>query len=300
MGKVLAHIRLTRPANVVTAIADIWAGLAIAGLAAGLFAGDFNPYVREAIWLTLATIGLYAGGVAFNDVFDAELDRVERPERPIPSGQASVGSAAMMAAALLLFGIIAAFKVNVWSGELAVFIAVFAVLYDAWGKHQPLFGPINMGMCRGANLLLGISIIPEQIGPNWFVALIPIAYISAITMISRGEVHGKNRKALVGGLWIYFAIFAALIAIALHQKGAGSWQVLPFIGLFAYLIVPPLWKAIATQEPKRIGMAVKAGVLSLIVMNACLTAAYAGWWAALMVMALLPLSLWLAKRFAVT
>ncbi|MCC5937845.1 MAG: UbiA-like protein EboC [Lunatimonas sp.] len=300
MGNLLAHIRLTRPANIVTAIADIWAGFAISGVVAALISGDLSVYLGDMVWLTIATIGLYGGGVAFNDVFDAELDRVERPERPIPSGQISVWSAGLMAAGLLLLGIIAALQVGVWSGEIAVFIAVFAVIYDAWGKHQQIFGPINMGLCRGANLLLGVSLIPESIGPHWYLALIPIAYISAITMISRGEVHGKNRSALLGGLWIYFAIFAALLAISVKQQGYGFWQVVPFIGLFAYLILPPLWKAIATQEPKHIGKAVKAGVLSLIVMNACFAAAFAGWWVALIILALLPLSRWLAKRFAVT
>lgn len=300
MGKVFAHVRLVRPANIITAVADIWAGLAIAGVVLPIVGGDAGPFISDFIWLTLSTIGLYGGGVAFNDVFDAGLDKVERPERPIPSGQASVWGASLMASILLFFGIFAAFQVSAWSGVIALLIALFAVLYDAWGKHQALFGPINMGLCRSGNLLLGVSVIPEAIASNWYVALIPLAYISAITMVSRGEVHGKNRAALKGGMGIYLVIILSLVLLSVKEGGADFWQALPFIGLFAYLIIPPLWKAIQSQEPSHIRKAVKAGVLSLIVMNASWGAVYAGVWVACAILALLPVSLWTAKKFAVT
>lgn len=300
MEKLLAYLRLTRPANIVTAISDIWAGFAIAGATAFLLAGQTEEYLAPFLWLTLATIGLYGGGVAFNDVFDAELDKVERPERPIPSGQVSLRRAILLALSLLLMGIIAGFKVSYWSGELAIFVAAFAVLYDAWGKHQKIFGPINMGLCRSGNLLLGMSVIPESIGDYWYVALIPLAYISAITMISRGEVHGQNKLALQAGFGLYLLILVSILTISLRENGMGAWQVIPLIVLFGYMILPPLWKAMQRQEPALIGKSVKAGVIALIVMNAALAAAFAGIWIGLAILPLLPLSLWLAKKFAVT
>ncbi|WP_158855938.1 UbiA-like protein EboC [Lunatibacter salilacus] len=300
MEKLLAYLRLTRPANIVTAISDIWAGFAIAGATAFLLAGQTEEYLAPFLWLTLATIGLYGGGVAFNDVFDAELDKVERPERPIPSGQVPLGRAILLSLSLLLMGIIAGFKVSYWSGELAVFVAAFAVLYDAWGKHQRIFGPINMGLCRSANLLLGMSVIPESIGDYWYVALIPLAYISAITMISRGEVHGQNKIALQAGFGLYLLILVSILTISLRENGMGAWQVLPLIVLFGYMILPPLWKAMQREEPALIGKAVKSGVIALIVMNAALAAAFAGIWIGLAILPLLPISLWLAKKFAVT
>ncbi|HSI75953.1 MAG TPA: UbiA-like protein EboC [Lunatimonas sp.] len=300
MEKLLAHLRLTRPANIVTAISDIWAGFAIAGATAFLLAGQTEEYLAPFLWLTLATVGLYGGGVAFNDVFDAELDKVERPERPIPSGQVPLGRAILLALSLLLMGIIAGFKVSYWSGELAVFVAAFALLYDAWGKHQKIFGPINMGLCRSGNLLLGMSVIPESIGDYWYVALIPLAYISAITMISRGEVHGQNKIALQAGFGLYLLILVSILIISLRENGMGVWQVIPMIVLFGYMILPPLWKAMQRQEPALIGKSVKAGVIALIVMNAALAAAFAGIWIGLAILPLLPLSLWLAKKFAVT
>jgi 4-hydroxybenzoate polyprenyltransferase len=82
--------------------------------------------------------------------------------------------------------------------------------------------------------------------------------------------------------------------------GGKPLEVIPFIALFAYMIFPPLINAIQKQEPKLIGKAVKAAVISLIILNASLSAAFAGWFYGLLVLILLPISLWLARKFAVT
>ena len=196
MGKrgIFSYLQLTRPSNVITAIADIWAGFAIAG-AWDYMATDYvygeGDFWWNLLWLSLSTIGLYAGGVAFNDVADAELDAIERPERPIPSGKVSKTSAFWMSSILLLLGILCAFQVNIIAGILAITVAVCAVLYDYWGKHQHLFGPVNMGLCRSGNLLLGVSVAPEVLEKVWPIALIPLIYVAAITMI---RASGSTRK----------------------------------------------------------------------------------------------------------
>lgn len=303
MRKVIAHLRLMRPANIVTAVADIMAGFAASGAVIHIFHLDdgfiITPRIESLLWLILSTIGLYGGGVVFNDVFDADLDKVERPERPIPSGQASVMSASLLGLILLALGVVAAWQVSYVSGFIAVIIAVLAVWYDAWGKHHLFFGPINMGLCRGGNLLLGVSAIPEALTKVWFIALIPVVYIAAITMISRGEVHGGNRRALQGGIYLYAFVIIAILMLSFWTKEPG-WQALLFLILFAYLIYPPLLKALKKQEPHLIGKAVKAGVIALIVMDACLATAFAGWQYGLLVLVLLPVSLWMARKFAVT
>lgn len=299
---IFPYLQLTRPANVITAIADIWAGFAIAGawdyLATNWIYGD-QQFWQNLLWLSLSTIGLYAGGVAFNDIADAELDAIERPERPIPSGRASKSHAMIMSTLLLIFGIVCAFQVNQVAGFLAIAVAACALLYDFWGKHQRILGPINMGLCRSGNLLLGISVAPEVLQKIWPIALVPLIYVAAITMISRGEVHGKNRKALfVGGL-MYTSIFVAIFGLA-YLDSPGYLQVIPFLALLGFMLFPPLLKAIRTQEAKFIGKSVKAAVISLILVNASIAAAFSGWPIGIIVLLLLPISLWLAKKFAVT
>lgn len=302
--KLLAYLQLTRPANIITAVADILAGFAASGalvMLRSLPTTEWwtHPLAVSLGWLILSTVGLYGGGIVFNDVFDAELDRVERPERPIPRGNASVRGASALATGLLAMGVLAAAQVSRLSALLALVVAGLAVLYNAWGKHQRLFGPLNMGLCRGGNLLLGVSAVPATVTSLWFLSLIPIVYIAAITMISRGEVHGSNRAALWGGVGMYALVIGGLLALAIGLSVSAE-VVVPFLLLLGFLIYPPLLRALRSNEPRLIGLAVKAGVLSLIVLDAALAATFGGWVYGLLVLMLLPLSRWLATRFAVT
>ena len=284
-GPVWAYLGLMRPANVMTALADVLAGAFAAGGSERL------------AWLLLATAALYAGGVALNDVFDASLDRRERPERAIPSGRASLGGAAALGSGLLLLGVAAAGLASWAAMGLACATAAAILAYNGWAKHQGLAGPLVMGLCRGLNLLLGVAALPPMLGQLWPLALLPITYIAAITAISRGEVHGGG--AAVG--WLAVALAAGVIvAVAALGLSAGNWAALPALALFAWRVMPPFVAAARRPQPGLIGAAVKAGVLSLILLDASLAAAMAGPLEALLIVALWPLSLGLGRVFAVT
>jgi 4-hydroxybenzoate polyprenyltransferase len=287
-----------RPANIVTAIADILAGIAMAGTL------SFARFELSAITLlVLATAFLYGGGVVLNDVFDTELDKIERPERPIPSGLIKKSNAAIFGTLLLVMGIAAGALSNTHhqfpaSVIIAALIAITAVVYDKWMKHHSFFGPLNMGICRGLNLLLGMSIYPVTLQFYWFIALVPVIYIFAITMISRGEVHGGKKITMYIAAILYAIVIAAILIVAYRSENL--LQTLPFIVFFAFMIFVPLLKAIEKPEGPRIGKAVKSGVISLIIMNAAWAAAFGDLTLALIILFLLPVSVLLARLFAVT
>lgn len=289
MAELKPYLQLTRPANLVTAIADILAGMAIA---------QFTFSSFEPAWLVLSTLGLYGGGVVMNDVFDARLDAVERPERPIPSGRVPLKSATFMGLSLLLLGILAAVIFSIQSGMIAAVVAALTILYNRFAKHHVFFGPLTMGMCRGGNLLLGMSVLPESFQSWSFVALLPIAYIGAITLISQDEVHGGKRRTLYIAAFLYLMVLTAQMYVA--QMQGNMLFALPFVILHAWLIGRPLYNAMQNPVGPLIGKAVKAGVLSLIVMNASWCMVFGFWPIAFAVLALLPLSILLARVFAVT
>lgn len=279
-----------RPANIITAVADILAGVSVAGF---LWRGG------DWWWLVLATVGLYGGGVVFNDVFDADLDRQERPERPIPSAQVTVQQAVTLGLGLLLAGILCAFMVSVTSGVLATAVALLAVLYDKYGKHHTWLGPLNMGACRGGNLLLGISFSLLALQQYWWLALIPVVFISDITLTSQGEVTGRNRRAIQLALGLDWIVLGAFVALHFFTR-FNLMDALLFLVLWTWMNTGSKLKAIRQNEPALIMRAVKMGVLSLIPLNAALSAGFSGILAGLIVLCLLPVSLGLARLFAVT
>lgn len=296
MKKRIGYLRLMRPANIVTAIADVLAGIAISGFMA---AWVFNYlHILPVLLLCISTAGLYGGGVVFNDVFDADLDRVERPERPIPSGLISLREATTLGSILLIAGIVAAFAVNLTSGLLASLITIAALVYNKWGKHHSLLGPPNMGLCRGLNLLLGVSVLPSSISGWWYIAFVPVIYISSVTMISRGEVHGSNRTLLYGASALYILVIGLIFYFAFINDNV--LIVLAFLFPFAWMIFKPLIKAVKEPSGLNIGKAVKAGIIALILMDAAWAASSGVFVGALIIVLLLPLSFWLSRLFAVS
>jgi 4-hydroxybenzoate polyprenyltransferase len=291
--RLIGFLRLTRPANIVTAVSDILAGVAIAG-----YAGGMNE-LPAVLLLVVATIGLYGGGVVFNDVFDAALDRVERPERPIPSGLISEKEGALLGSLLLIMGITAASMVAFYpSGIIALSTALAALIYDKWGKHHYFLGPLNMGICRGLNLLLGMSLVPSAMNQYGHLAMVPIIYIASITMISRGEVHGGKSNIMLLAAFFYLTVNVSILFVS-YVKGHLIYAAF-FVLIHALLIYPPLLRAFREPIGKNIGKAVKAGVLALIVMNASWAVSFGGIYLAVVIFLLLPLSLLLARLFAVT
>jgi 4-hydroxybenzoate polyprenyltransferase len=299
------YLELVRPGNVATALADVLAGFAVAGLANS----------RALPWLLAATSCLYAGGITLNDVFDRHIDAHERPERAIPSGRVSVQSAAWLGGSLLAAGIAAASVASGSASLVAVLIASSVLLYDAWGKHRMFLGPVNMGLCRGLNLLLGMAAAPGIIPANWPLALITLTYIAAVTALSRGEVGGGKRPVAIVALILLGIVLLALFALSLGLR-PGGWRpladsdvaILQFTSPVALLltaslawrVVPPFWRALAASDPATIRTAVRTGVLSLVLVDSVIAAAYAGMIYSLAVLTTAILAGWLARRFAVT
>ncbi|MBD0386400.1 MAG: UbiA-like protein EboC [Nostoc sp. C3-bin3] len=292
-----------RLANIVTAWADILVGFAASGsgiIFAQLINGEASFTILIPLaWLLLATTGLYGGGVVFNDVFDAELDAKERPNRAIPSGRVSRQNATLLGSILFAIGIIAAFQVSLVSGAIAIFIALSCLLYDSLAKHHPFFGPLNMGLCRGSNLLLGVSAVPAIIGERWYLALIPVIYIAAITAISQGEVHGGKKITGVLALLLIAIVLTAVLALGLLKEYTAI-TALPFAVVLAIRVLPNFIRAAREPVAENIRNAVKIGVLSLIVLDATVASGFAGLYYGLLVLILLPISIKLAQIFAVT
>ncbi len=302
---VRGYLELLRPANVATALADVLAGFAIAGLV------DWPALP----WLLLSTACLYAGGIVFNDTFDRRLDAIERPERPIPSGRVPAAHAAWLGAMLLGSGILAASFVTREGAIVAALITGAVLLYDAWGKHVMFIGPLNMGLCRGLNLVLGMTAAPAVLAWSWPLALIPVTYIAAVTTLSRGEVAGGKRPVAILALALVMGVLFALLFVS----GGGlptepyaldadvqrtltwpSWPAVVLTFLLAWRVLPPFWRAVGDPGPQTIRVAIRTGVLSLVLLDAVFAAAYAGMIYSLAVLATALLAGWLARRFAVT
>lgn len=139
--------------------------------------------------LAASSVCLYSAGMALNDWADADLDALERPERPIPSGRLSRDRALAVGAGLTVLGVGSAFVAGRSSGLVAIALAGALWAYDTVFKPTAA-GPVVMAACRGLDVMMGAA------GPGWRSALVPAgavaAHTVAVTAISRGEVDGST------------------------------------------------------------------------------------------------------------
>jgi 4-hydroxybenzoate polyprenyltransferase len=275
------YAQLVRLPNVFTALADICLG-AVAAHAGGILAGRWLPFGL----LLAASACLYCGGMVWNDFFDIEQDRRERPFRPLPSGRISRRRAAIFGAVLmaggLLFALLAGMRLGdstvAWRpGILAGLLAAAVFLYDGWLK-KTWAGPLGMGVCRFLNVLLGLTLADHlATSTAFYVALVVGLYIIGVTWFARTEARNSNRRSLVAAALVMLAsLFLALPLPVRLEPGINS-PLFPYllVGL-GFLVGVPARRAIAKPTPPLVQAAVKRALIGLVILDATLATALGG------------------------
>ncbi len=297
MSKIRAYCELVRLPNVFTAMADIFAGYWL--LSHHL---EFTPTLA---WLLLSSAALYSAGIVFNDAHDLEIDRVERPARPLPSGRISLRTAIVFGVILSAFGVIGAgfagremelsFRHPV---IVSLILLVMILMYDFVSKQTPL-GPLNMGACRALNLLLGASAgSAAQAGeaPSLlaFLAVGTLLFVASLTLISRGEVGGLRQWRSIAGM-SGIALATVLIGgLSITASNNSDFTMVLWLALAVHLARVSL-RVLRYPTPVFVRYAVKTYVMSIVVLDAIMASAAHGWRAGLVILALMVPALFLGR-----
>lgn len=231
--KLRTALRLGRASNLPTVWTNTLAGSVLAGAAA--FGAEFAV-------MLLALSLFYTGGMFLNDAFDAQYDAAQRPERPIPSGEASRGAVygwgfAMMAAGVALLGVVG-LAMGARTGlapALAGVALAAAITYYDWHHKGNVFSPVVMGLCRVlVYVAAGLCVTRMLPGALWIGAALMLCYLIGLTYIAKQENLGK-----VENLWplLFLAAPVAWGAwLALERPVAGFFWL-----LFTGWVLVALW-----------------------------------------------------------
>lgn len=254
------HLELVRAPAVLTVLGDTVAGAARAG----------HPATARRALLPAASACLYAGGMALNDWADRDLDAVERPERPVPSGRISAGRALAVAGTLGAAGLaLAAAGGGHRALAVAVPLAASIWLYDARLKDTPA-GPAAMAACRGLDVLLGAGVGHLRAAAPAAAAL--AAHTAGVTALSRGEVHGTSR-AVATAVAAGTVAVSGLVGASRRTAPAGA-VVATGLALTAYLAATLPAQVVAAREPvaARARAATGAGIRAMVPLQAAVAA----------------------------
>jgi 4-hydroxybenzoate polyprenyltransferase len=278
---------------VFTALADICLGW-LAARAAGTPASLWPSFV----FLMGAAALLYSAGMVWNDFFDVEQDKRERPFRPLPSGRVSRRSAALLGTALILGGLGSAALAG-WFNAAAPWTAFFVsgllvgaiLIYDAWLKRTWL-GPLAMGSCRLLNVILGLTVAEETIlhwPTRFYIAGVVGLYIVGVTWFARTEARTSKKSQLAGAAGVMAAALLLALPTPLWTAGETTSVVFPYLLVaLGFLIGIPAAQAIAEPKPVCVYTAVKRALLGLVVLDAVLATALSGTPGLVILILLLP------------
>nr|WP_269328133.1 UbiA family prenyltransferase [Kineosporia mesophila] len=158
----------------------------------------------------------YMAGMALNDYADRQVDAVDRPDRPIPSGRITPERALAVGAGLLAADLVVAGWGSGRRGVAYSLATTGSVLAYDFAAKDTAAGPWVMAACR---------FIDVQRGSRTFrAAALPAALVAAhtymITRVSRHEVDGGNREVALTSAVTTAAITVTALTTATPRPAA--------------------------------------------------------------------------------
>lgn len=232
MNKARNILLLFRPVNVlITALS-----IGVAGIIAGI--GEYGWQLG----LAMISAGLIAAAAnTINDYYDIEIDRINKPERPLASGALDPAAAKLAAIMEYLLGISLAAFISVPALAMAAFFSALTWLYASYFKRQPLSGNAVVSLSTAAAFIYGgiaVNNFAETIYPAIFAFFFHFGreIIKDMEDMEGDKAAGARTLPLVYGtvisqrlIWLNFILLTIATLIPWYQNEYGSlymWIVL--------------------------------------------------------------------------
>jgi geranylgeranylglycerol-phosphate geranylgeranyltransferase len=146
MVKIASYIKIMRPKN---------AALTAIAVALGYWIADSHYPLRSLLLLMLAGICCVGFGNSINDICDAQADKINHPDRPIPKGDIHPRAALIWALVLAAAALSAGTSVSLYHGAGCLAPLIALTLYALFFKATPLFGNAVVSMLVAYAILYG-------------------------------------------------------------------------------------------------------------------------------------------------
>lgn len=239
-----AYIRLIRPLNLVITLAGVALG--------GVLAADISILIPNPdstlLLAAAAAVLIAAGGNAVNDLFDEEIDRVNRPDRPLPSGRVSRMGVRAVCLSTTSVGVVLSALVSTPHLLIAVASALILYLYSRRLKSTAFAGNAVVALLVALVIIFG----GWAVGPPG--ATLVGAGFAFLTTFAREcikdieDLHGD----LIGGAYTAAGIFG----IEAVRRGAAA-------ALIATVLLTPLPFLLLQYSPLYLLIVLLADVLLL-------------------------------------
>jgi len=230
MGKAVGYLRLMRPVNCLMMGFAVIVGVVISNR-------SFEDVAfSNLVYGFITGFTLAATSMVINDFYDKDIDAINEPGRPIPSGLIKPEEALVFASVLTAIGFVAAFLTNTANAlatslcfMTAIISWMVSVAYVTVGKRTGLLGNFLVSACVAIPFIYGSLAVTNRIEPNVLI-FVSMAFLSNTGReITKGivDVRGDRTRSI------------QTLAVRYGKKTAASAATLFY--LFAVLLSPLPW-----------------------------------------------------------
>jgi len=211
------------------------------------------------------TCGFFLSGSALilNDYFDLEVDRINAPQRPLPSGKVSPREAVILAIVTGLLGLVAASVINKYALVLSIPFWVIGVLYNWKYKQAGLLGNLMVSSSVAITFILGGIVVGEPWHPIvWTFSLIAFLIdlgeeIAGDAMDMEGDRQrgsksiaitlGRNFALRISGIIFITVTLISLVPFLLGWFGTGY---LITVSIIDIVVLYSTTRLLSSQTPE--------------------------------------------------
>lgn len=223
--------------------------------------------------LAMLSVALIAaGGNVFNDYCDRDLDRIQKPHRPIPAGLMTPRLALIWAAICFVLGIILSTIIGLSAFLVALGATLMLLLYSWRWKRMPLIGNLAVAFIAGLAFIYG-GIAVKAVGAACWAAWLAFLFHLGREIVKDLEDHLGDSLARANTLVVRYGPAAGRYAVSFIFLTLACSLPLPYIfggftqaylvsvaiGVFPVLVVIGLlvWRWSKTAQLHRLSVILK-------------------------------------------
>jgi 4-hydroxybenzoate polyprenyltransferase len=298
MGNIRDYLILIRIPNLFTIPSNVMVGFSQLVLLN-------NTNWTNLLILIVTSLLLYTVGIVLNDYIDRQIDRRERPTRPLPSGRISARSALILVLVATLSSVLAAAYVSSLTLIIVLIIIGTILAYDCWLKSST-FGHFVMALSRVFNIVLGFSpllFLPFS-NNNDLIRIVVILssmfiYVFTISYLSKFETGALSKKInytvsvpSISTIPILLALFTIM--------GYFKLDLLFILPIFIGMLLITFGKRYVRLGTNEAGHIVRNLVLSIIILDSLFMSGSEGLVYGLSLLVFLIPAIILSRKFYVT
>ncbi len=182
LGRIIGYVELMRPHNLVATVLTTLVGILAASVYASISFSDITYLVKPVATVVLIT----SAGYVINDYYDAEVDAINKPYRPIPSGRVSKVEALVFSITLFMLGCLIPVFIGPLSLAYALINALLVYLYSFKIKELGFLGNLLVSFLGASSIIYGSIAVADYLGNYSLItaSILPSTY-AFLLLLSR-------------------------------------------------------------------------------------------------------------------